>query len=119
MPTAKRLKGNSSRKASQAKTKDSGPARTAAPAEPDAEIPLEIDGEFAQVARDNWLRTTTVSSKKQKQVGSSSKVRVQPAVLKRDIWDVLERESFAYKSLQALEGLQTLERYVLLPCLGR
>lgn len=61
----------------------------------------EIDGEnlFAQLAQKHW------TSKK------SSKVKVKPDVLKNEIWDVLEKEDFPFKSLLVLENLQILEKY--------
>ena len=39
----------------------------------------------------------------------AAKVKVKNDVLKQGIWDQLEREGFAYKSLLLLESLQTLE----------
>ena len=57
---------------------------------------LQDDHHFVRVAKDNWLET-------------SSK-RVRPDVLKRDIWDVLEKERFPFRSLLVLENLQMLER---------
>jgi hypothetical protein len=61
----------------------------------------EIEGEnlFAQLAQKHW------TSKK------TSKVKVKPDVLKNEIWDVLEKEDFAFKSLLVLENLQILEKY--------
>jgi intron-binding protein aquarius len=63
----------------------------------------ELDGEnpFAKVAQKHWLK----SSQKPK------KVKVKADVLKTEIWDVLEREDFAFKSLLVLENLQILEQY--------
>jgi intron-binding protein aquarius len=60
----------------------------------------ELDGEapFAQLAQKHWLK-------------SKKSAKVKPDVLKNEIWDVLEREDFAFKSLLALENLQILERY--------
>ena len=62
----------------------------------------DVDGEnpFAQLAQKHWLTTK-----------KSAKVKVKPDVLKNEIWDVLEREDFAFKSLLVLENLQILERY--------
>lgn len=62
----------------------------------------EIEGEteFAQLARANWLKPTK----------RSTRVKVKNDVVKKGIWDVLERDNFPYKSLLVLEGLQTLER---------
>jgi intron-binding protein aquarius len=58
------------------------------------------DGEhpFAQLAQKHWLK-------------SKKPVKVKPNVLKNEIWDVLEQEDFAFKSLLVLENLQILERY--------
>jgi len=62
----------------------------------------ELDGgsAFAQFAQQHWLKP----SKK------SAKVKVKHDVLKTEIWDVLEKEDFAFKSLLALENLQILEK---------
>lgn len=64
---------------------------------------LKGDSPFAQLANKHWLK-----SKK------STKVTVKPEVLKKEIWDVLEKEKFAYRSLLVLENLQILERCALL-----
>ena len=63
----------------------------------------ELDGEsaFAQLAQQHWLKP----SKK------SAKVKIKHDVLKTEIWDVLEKDGFAFKSLLALENLQILEKY--------
>lgn len=63
----------------------------------------DVDGEdaFAQLAKKHWLKTTK----------KSAKVKVKPDVLKNEIWDVLEKESFPFRSLLVLENLQILERY--------
>jgi intron-binding protein aquarius len=60
------------------------------------------EGEFASLARQHWL-------KKSKR---NTKVKVKNDVLKREIWDAIEKDGFQFKSLLALEGLQTLERSV-------
>lgn len=62
----------------------------------------EVDGEdvFAQLAKEHWLKT----SKRTK------KVKVKQDVLKNEIWDILERDGFPFKSLLVLENLQLLER---------
>lgn len=57
---------------------------------------LQGDNHYVRVAKENWLETP------------SSKVRQD--VLKRDLWDVLETEHFAFRSLLTLESLQILER---------
>lgn len=38
--------------------------------------------------------------------------KVKPDIIKQEIWDVLERESFYFRSLSLLENLQLLEKYV-------
>ncbi len=59
---------------------------------------LQGNSPFAQLANKYWLKK------------KSSKVTVKPDVLKKEIWDVLEKEDFAYRSLLVLENLQILER---------
>lgn len=61
---------------------------------------------FAQLAKKHWLK----SSKKM------AKVKVKADVLKAEIWDVLEAENFAFKSLLLLENTQVLEKYAPLRC---
>jgi intron-binding protein aquarius len=63
----------------------------------------ELEGEsaFAQLAQKHWLKPSK----------RSAKVKVKHDVLKGEIWDVLEKEDFAFKSLLALENLQILEKY--------
>lgn len=61
---------------------------------------LEGESEFATIARQHWLQ----SSKK------PATVKVRNEVVKTEIWDALEKENFALKSLSVLEGLQFLER---------
>ncbi|KAI0802538.1 hypothetical protein GGR55DRAFT_423690 [Xylaria sp. FL0064] len=90
MPTAKRLKSSA-----KAKTRDKPPARPTV-------VDLEGESEFAQLARQHWLKTTK----------RAAKVKVKNDILKKEIWDVLEKDGFAYKSLLILEGLQTLESYL-------
>ncbi|KAI0191233.1 intron-binding protein aquarius [Xylaria flabelliformis] len=90
MPTAKRLK-----RSAKAKARDKPPARPTV-------ADLEGESEFAQLAKQHWLKTTK----------GAAKVKVKNDVLKREIWDVLEKDAFAYKSLLVLEGLQTLESYL-------
>lgn len=62
---------------------------------------LQGEAYFEDLAKRHWLKTT----KKQ------TKVKVKPDVLKSEIWDVLEKENFEFKSLLALENLQILEKY--------
>ena len=60
---------------------------------------LHGENAFAQVARTNWL-------------GAAKAPKVRPEVLKKEIWDELEKVDFAYSSLLVLENLQLLERYL-------
>jgi len=62
---------------------------------------LQADHPFAQLAKQHWLKP-----KKTK-----AKVKAKPDVLKSEIWDVLEKEAFTFKSLLVLENLQILEKY--------
>ncbi len=62
---------------------------------------LEGENSFAILAKKLW------KSSKQ-----TAKVKVKPDVLKTEIWDVLEKEDFAFKSLLVLENLQILERFL-------
>lgn len=71
---------------------------------------LEGESEFATLARQHWLKTP-----KQADAKAKVKVKVKNDVLKREIWDALEKENFPLKSLLVLEGLQTLERCVPVP----
>ncbi|KAI0597645.1 P-loop containing nucleoside triphosphate hydrolase protein [Biscogniauxia sp. FL1348] len=90
MPTAKRLKGGAKSKAHE--------SQAARPTVAD----LEGETEFAQLAKQHWLKPTK----------RTTRVKVKADVLRRDIWDVLEKDGFPYKSLLVLEGLQTLESYL-------
>ena len=67
---------------------------------------LDSETSFAQLAQKHWLKAPK----------KSTKVKVKPDVLKNEIWDILERENFAFKSLLALENLQVLEKYGFCPC---
>lgn len=89
MPKAKRLKSGTE---PQSKAGASRPTTT----------DIEGESEFAQLARQHWLKTFK----------RAAKVKVKNDVLKRDIWDALEKENFPLKSLLVLEGLQILERSV-------
>jgi intron-binding protein aquarius len=62
---------------------------------------LEGESSFSNLARKLWLNKKT------------AKVKVKPDVLKTEIWDLLEKEDFSFKSLLVLENLQILERYEL------
>ncbi|KAH8594776.1 DEAD helicases superfamily protein-like protein [Bisporella sp. PMI_857] len=86
------------------------PPRTKRKAEPQQDVAEEStvvnvsqsEGAFEELAKTYWLKTT----KKQ------TKIKVKPDVLKSEIWDVLEKEDFEFKSLLALENLQILEKYL-------
>ena len=73
------------------------PAESARPSLAD----LQEDNHYTQFARKTWLGQSTPAS-----------TRVKPDVLKKEIWDVLESESFPPRSLLILENLQALERCV-------
>lgn len=97
MPAPKRQK-----KTASAQPQNSQPPSTSAAAAA-AEPAAEEQSEFAKLAKQHWLKP----SKK------ATKVKVKNDVLKRDIWDPLEKEKFPLSSLLALEGLQILERSVV------
>jgi hypothetical protein len=60
---------------------------------------LHGENHFAQVARKNWL-------------AAKKAPKVRPDVVKKELWDELEKVDFAYPSLLVLENLQLLERYL-------
>lgn len=60
---------------------------------------LHGENHFAQVARNNWLSGSQVQ-------------KARPDVIKKELWDELEKIEFAYPSLLVLENLQLLERYL-------
>ncbi|KAG9243785.1 DEAD helicases superfamily protein-like protein [Calycina marina] len=68
----------------------------------DAPVLSDADGAFEDLARKLWLKAT----KKQ------TKVKIKPEVLQTEVWDVLEKDHFNYRSLLALENLQILEKYL-------
>jgi len=98
MPPAKRVKSSANAR----------PSAASARARPTTD---EVEGqsEFANLARQHWLKET------EKQPGKVKPVKVKNDVLKREIWDTLEKEDFPLKSLLVLEGLQALERYAHRP----
>jgi intron-binding protein aquarius len=61
---------------------------------------LQDDNPFAQLANKHWLKSTK----------KTTKAKVKPDVVKKEIWDVIEKDNFPYKSLLVLENLQILER---------
>lgn len=96
MPPAKRVKSSANSRP------DAGPSGRPTVGD------LDGESEFATLARQHWLKTPKQASKAK----SKAKVKVKNTVLKREIWDTLEKENFPLKSLLVLEGLQTLERSV-------
>ncbi|KAL8371460.1 hypothetical protein RB595_001315 [Gaeumannomyces hyphopodioides] len=89
MPTAKRLRSGRQ-------------PQTEASSSRSATEPRDRDSEFAHLARQHWLKSST----------RAAKVKVKNDVLKKEIWGSLERENFQHKSLLALESLQLLESYL-------
>ncbi|KAH9906170.1 P-loop containing nucleoside triphosphate hydrolase protein [Xylariomycetidae sp. FL2044] len=89
MPTAKRLK-----RGAKSKAEVNPPRPTVAD--------LEGESEFAKLAKQHWLKPTK----------RATKFKVKNDVIKRHVWDVLEKDDFPYKSLLVLEGLQILESYL-------
>lgn len=70
----------------------------AAPSRPTVED-LTGDNHFAQLARKHWL-------------GKSKQPKVQPKVVKEELWEQLEKDDFAFGSLLLLEQLQLVEKYL-------
>ncbi|KAI9786178.1 MAG: hypothetical protein M1839_007588 [Geoglossum umbratile] len=60
---------------------------------------LQGDNHYAQLAKENWLKDSGPS-------------RFSPELLKKGVWDVLEKENFQFRSLLILENLQFLENYL-------
>ena len=77
--------------------------------EEDAQVASTVGEHWQNLASRHWLGGS-----------DSRRKKVIVDVVKKDIWDKLEQENFEYSSLQALEGLQLLEKLVssssLLPC---
>lgn len=59
----------------------------------------EEEGHWAQLAQKHWSKPTNKTKK------------IKADVIKKEIWDVLAREAFGYRSLLQLESLQLLEKY--------
>src|SRR3954471_2544585 len=74
------------------------PSETSATGRPTV-ADLKGDNQYAQVAHKYWLNKTKPP-------------KVQPKVVKEELWDSLENEGFAYGSLLLLESLQVLEKYL-------
>lgn len=60
---------------------------------------LHGENHFAQAARKNWLMAKKTP-------------KVRPEVIKKELWDELDKVGFEYSSLLVLENLQLLERYL-------
>lgn len=69
---------------------------------------IKDSSDWAQVAKKYWLKSG----------GRSAKVKIKGEILKKEIYDVLEKEDFAYWSLQSLENLQILDRLKILTEFG-
>ena len=64
----------------------------------EATDPSIVD-KWTEIAKTYWLK-------------AAKSTRVNPQVIKNEIWDVLQNEGFEYRLLLALENLQILEKYV-------
>lgn len=62
---------------------------------------LEEESHWTRLAQKHWPKS--VRTKK-----------VKPDVIKKEMWDVLEEEGFQFRSLQQLENVQLLEKWVAL-----
>lgn len=106
MPTAKKLRsaGPVSEPAPSQAPAASTPSTTTTANDgvvhPTASGIQDEQSEFLKVARAHWLKPTK----------KKAKVKVKNDVLKRDIWEPLERGGFEYKTLLELESLNILER---------
>jgi hypothetical protein len=60
---------------------------------------LQGNNYFATFAQTHWLK-------------GCGECQLKPEQLKTELWDVLEKEDFAFKSLLILENLQTLEKCI-------
>jgi intron-binding protein aquarius len=61
---------------------------------------LHSGNSFAELANKHWLKSTK----------KGAKVKVKPDVVKKEVWDVLEKDDFPYRCLLELENLQILEK---------
>ena len=95
MPRAKRLKSSG-----QTKPRSEAPAKVSSPQSVQLPAPATEQNEWAELARKHWL----------KQSKKATRVKVKNDVIKKEIWDVLEKESFKYKLLISLESMQALEK---------
>ena len=62
--------------------------------------------EDAALGREHWHELA-----EKHWLGPQKSKKVRAEIIKKEIWDVLEKENFAYSSLLTLEGLGLLERY--------
>jgi len=103
MPKPKRVKGSSTKKDAKSDSKEpSTSTRAPAPAEDLTPTIISPDrrNQWAEVASKLWLKP------------KKSRAKTKSDVVKQEIWDVLEGESFRYPSLLALENVQALESYL-------
>ena len=63
---------------------------------------FQEDNRWVGLAKTKWLKQTKVC-------------KVKQDVIKKDIWDPLEAESFSLRSLLLLENLNVLEKYIHAP----
>ncbi|OAA56641.1 dead helicases superfamily protein [Niveomyces insectorum RCEF 264] len=96
MPPAKKLRSGTVARAKASSSSGSSAAHPATTA------PVEGETEFAQLAKQHWLKGSR----------RTTKVKVKNDVIKGEIWDTLEKDGFAFRSLLALESLQILESYL-------
>lgn len=64
------------------------------------------ENQWTHLARKHWTKPTKTR-------------KVKADVIQQEIWNVLEREGFEFRSLQILEGLQLLEKSEILRFLAR
>lgn len=64
------------------------------------------ENQWTQLARKHWIKPTKTR-------------KVKSDVIEQEIWIVLEREGFEFRSLLILEGLQLLEKSEILRFLAR
>ncbi|CAO1598515.1 hypothetical protein XANCAGTX0491_002278 [Xanthoria calcicola] len=57
----------------------------------------QAENQWTQLARKHWIKPTKIR-------------KVKSDVIQQEIWNVLEREGFEFRSLLVLEGLQLLEK---------
>jgi intron-binding protein aquarius len=101
MPRPKRVKGASTKKAVKDEQNELAPeAPLPAKDSTPPGISPDSDNQWVGVAQKLWLKP------------KKSRAKSKGDVVKQEIWDVLEGESFRYPSLLALENVQALESYL-------